>query len=112
LTGAESGSGAVGRGGAPETVGQILPRVLRESGFTKSRRASTMADLWERAAGPELAAETRPSTLRQGVLTIEVRSAGLLAELAGFRTQELLSKFLAEDPSGRVVQLRFRLGVF
>jgi len=112
LTAARSGSGPTQRGGAPETVGDILPRVLRESGFTKSRRGSTLAQLWERAAGPDLAAETRPSTLRQGVLTVEVRSAALLADLAGFRTTELLSLFLAQDPSGRVTGLRFRLGVF
>jgi predicted nucleic acid-binding Zn ribbon protein len=100
------------RGGAPESIGEILPRVLRESGFTKSRRGSTLAELWERAAGPELGRETRPATLRQGVLTVEVRSAALLADLAGFRTEELLARFLDADPSGRVTGLRFRLGVF
>jgi len=112
LTGGVSGPGPVHRGGAPESVGEILPRVLRESGFTKSRRGSTLASLWERAAGPELARETRPSTLQKGVLTVEVRSAALLADLAGFRTAGLLSQFLAVDPSGRVTGLRFRLGVF
>jgi Dna[CI] antecedent, DciA len=100
------------RGGAPESVGQILARVVRGSGITKTRRGTSIADLWARAAGPELAAETRPSTLRQGVLTVEVRSAALLAELAGFRTDEMLTRLLAEDSSGRITGLRFRLGVF
>ena len=93
-------------------VGDILSRVLRESGFTKKRRGTSLQDLWARAAGPDIAAETRPSTLRSGVLTVEVRSAGLLAELAGFRRDELLSRFVAEDPSGRITGLRLRLGVF
>jgi hypothetical protein len=93
-------------------VGAILARVVRESGVTKTRRGSSIAELWARAAGPELAQETRPCTLRQGVLTVEVRSAALLAELAGFRTDEMLARLLAEDSSGRFTGVRFRLGVF
>jgi hypothetical protein len=100
------------RGGAAESIGTILPRVLRESGFTQHRRRGGLAEAWARAAGEALAAETRPATLRSGVLTVEVRSAALLAELAGFRTAEMFSRFVAVDPSGRVRELRFRLGVF
>ena len=36
----------------------------------------------------------------------------LLAELAGFRREELLSRLLAADPTGRVTGLRLRLGAF
>jgi hypothetical protein len=101
------------RGGAAEAIGAILPRVLRESGFTTRRpKRGGLAEAWARAAGESLAAETRPSTLRAGVLTVEVRSAALLAELAGFRTAEMFSRYAAQDPSGRVRELRFRLGVF
>jgi predicted nucleic acid-binding Zn ribbon protein len=109
----------VKRGGAPESLGDILPRVVRGAGgserglgLTTRRRESAVARAWSAAAGPELSAQTRPSTLRRGVLTVEVRSAPLLAELAGFRSQELLSRLLAADPSGRVTGLRFRPGVF
>ena len=107
------------RGGAPESLGEILPRVMRGAGGSgralnafARRRESALSRAWSEAAGPELAAETRPSTLRRGVLTVEVRSAPLLAELTGFRAQEMLSRLLAADPSGRVTGLRFRPGVF
>ena len=100
------------RGGAPESVGEILPRVLPGTGSGTRRRESAVARLWGGVAGPRLAAETRPSTLRRGVLTVEVRSSPLLAELSGFRAQELLSRLVAADPSGRVTGLRFRPGVF
>ena len=112
MTATEKSKTVERRGGAPEAVGEILPRVMREAGVHRARKASGIGALWERAAGTEFAQETRPSTLRHGVLTVEVRSAPLLAELSGFRTQELLARVLAEDPSGRVTGLRFRLGVF
>lgn len=109
----------VKRGGAPESLGEILPRVVsgaggsaRRLGGATRRRESAIARTWAEAAGPQLAGETRPSTLRRGVLTVEVRSAPLLAELGGFRSQEMLSRLLAVDPSGRVTGLRFRPGVF
>jgi hypothetical protein len=100
------------RGGAPEAVGEILRRVLPAGGSTTRRRESAVARLWREAAGPELAEETRLATLRHGVLVVEVRSSPLLAELSGFRAQELLSRLVAADPSGRVTGLKFRPGVF
>jgi predicted nucleic acid-binding Zn ribbon protein len=76
------------------------------------RRRSAIAAAWDRAAGPELALETRPATLQRGVLTVEVKSTSLLAELQGFRRDELLSRLLEADPSARITGLRFRPGVF
>jgi hypothetical protein len=112
LSGPNDRSPAASRGGPAESVAQILPRAMREAGFGPIRRSGGLAELWTRAAGPQIAADTRPSTLRRGVLTVEVRSASLLAELTGFRTPELLARVLGEDPSGRIAGLRFRLGVF
>lgn len=100
------------RGGDAELVGDILRRVMRDVRPVRPRRRDAMLDAWRKAAGDELAAETRPSSLRKGVLTIEVRSAALLHELEGFRRDELLDRFLAVAPEGRVTGLRFRLGVF
>lgn len=76
------------------------------------RRKAGVEDAWRKAAGDELADETRAATLRQGVLTIEVRSAGLLHELQGFRKDELLARLLEHDTTDRITGLKFRLGVF
>ncbi len=93
-------------------MADILQRVMRDVRPSVRKRRDKMRDTWEFVAGPELAGETRPATLRAGVLTIEVRSTALLHELQGFRRDELLDRFLSEDPTGRVTGLRFRLGVF
>lgn len=100
------------RGGAPERVDAILSRVLSDPGIRRAPRTSAISDLWVRAAGPVIAADTRPDTLKRGVLTVEVRSASLLSELSGFRVDELLAKVVLADGSGRITGLRFRLGVF
>jgi predicted nucleic acid-binding Zn ribbon protein len=99
------------RGGAPEPVGDVLRRILREV-RPEHRRRKGVAEAWSAAAGPELAEETRPATLQRGVLVVEVRSTALLAELQGFRRDELLARLLAAEPSGRITGLRFRPGVF
>ncbi len=100
------------RGGDAEVVGDILARVMRDVNPAPRRRRRGVQDAWARAAGPELAEEARPTTLRRGVLTVEVRSNALLHELQCFRKEELLARLLQEDASGRVTGLRFRLGVF
>jgi len=100
------------RGGDAELLGEILQRVMRDVRPPAPKRRDAIFDAWRAAAGAELASEARPTTLRKGVLTIEVRSAALLHELEGFRRDELLDRFLAAAPRGRVTGLRFRLGVF
>jgi len=100
------------RGGDAEVLGEILARVMRDVRPPAPRRRDAIFDAWRHAAGDDLAAETRPATLRKGVLTVEVRSAALLHELEGFRRDELLGRFLTAAPAGRVTGLRFRLGVF
>ena len=100
------------RGGAPEAIGDVLRRVLRETRPSARHGRNSVARSWEKAAGEELCAETRASTLRKGVLTVDVRSASLLHELESFRREDLLSRLLAEEPTGRVTDLRFRLGAF
>jgi hypothetical protein len=97
------------RGGAPEPISDVLDRVLR--GVRPAARRGGIAESWAAAAG-DLAAETRPASLQRGILTVEVRSAALLAELEGFRRDELLRRLLETEGSGRIAGLRFRLGVF
>lgn len=100
------------RRGSPEAIGSILGRVMKGVEPRARPRRSSMSATWARAAGEDLAGETHAATLRKGVLTVEVRSAGLLHELEGFRKTELLGRLLEEDSTGRVTGLRFRLGVF
>ena len=53
------------RGGNPEAMAEVLKRVMRQPVFSVRRRRSRIAIIWEAAAGPELAAETRPAAIRK-----------------------------------------------
>ena len=64
---------------------------------------------WERVAGRRLAAASRPRSLRRGVLTVEVDSSALLAELGGFRRQELLRGLVAGPEPLGVREVKFVL---
>lgn len=84
-----------------ERLGDILdgavvkPAKRARSVMARARRK------WVRAAGEELAAHSWPRSARRGVLTVEVDSSALLAELAGYRRAELVHKLAAEpDPVG------------
>ena len=98
------------RGGAPEPIADVLSRVLK--GVRPATRRGGIADTWAEVAGEELGTSTRPATLKAGVLTVEVSSTALLAELNGFRRTELLAKLLSIETTGRITELRFRLGAF
>jgi hypothetical protein len=104
----QQGSGD--RGGAPEAISSVLGRIVKD--VRPTPRRSGIAELWSACAGSGLAADTCPAALDRGVLTIAVRSASLLAELDGFRREELLGRLVTLDPSGRIRGLRFRLEVF
>ncbi len=75
-------------------------------------RKSPHADLieaWREVAGDQLASQTEVRGIRVGVLTIAVGAPPLCQELAAFRRQAL-TEAMASRTSGRVKEIRFRLG--
>jgi hypothetical protein len=78
----------------------------------RPRKRGGIVDVWRRAAGEELGDTTQPSRLLRGVLVVDVNTSAQLHELQSFRQQELLDRVLAEDTSGRITGLKFRLGAF
>jgi predicted nucleic acid-binding Zn ribbon protein len=93
----------------PERLGEILSRVLKESGLLSERGQRSVEEAWQTVAGPTVAGHTRVIGLRSGRLTVGVDSAPLRQELELFRKEEL-TKALRELLAGVFVEeLRFRL---
>jgi predicted nucleic acid-binding Zn ribbon protein len=93
----------------PERLRDILGRaVVRPA--RKARSAIARARRrWEAVAGSATAEHSRPRSLRRGVLSVEVDSSALLADLAGYRRARLLEGLNAGDEALGVRELRFVL---
>jgi hypothetical protein len=92
-----------------EAISEVLRRVVRELDIEKKLVSHSIEPAWPRAAGPRLSANTRATKLRDGVLTIEARSASWLNEVAMMR-EPLKARLNQELGENRVRELRFRLG--
>jgi hypothetical protein len=90
-----------GGSGGPERLGDVLPRaVVRPARRSRSLLGRAVRK-WGQVAGGRLLAHSRPRALRRGLLTVEVDSSALLAELAGLRRAELIRQMAGEpDPLG------------
>ena len=75
----------------PESLGALVPRVLRELGLEESARALRVAERWEAVAGPEVARHSQPTGMRAGVLEVTVDSSVWCQQLQ-MRRPELLAK--------------------
>jgi hypothetical protein len=64
---------------------------------------------WESVTGRETAAHSWPRRVRRGVLTVEVDSSALLAELAGYRRDEILRALTQGPDSLGVREIKFVL---
>ena len=87
----------------PLRLGEILQRrVARLIGSDEARAFS----LWRQAAGPQVAAVTRPLRLARGTLTIGCESSVWANELT-YLGGSLLQKLRTIDPDCPVTRLRF-----
>jgi predicted nucleic acid-binding Zn ribbon protein len=117
-SGGGSGNGGSARGRClaqgPRPLADLLKGLLKTEKALGGASVEAVQALWRRVAGEGLAAETQAVSLRGGVLTVEVASAALLAELETFRKGELIAGLRA-DPDGalrgvRELRLRARRG--
>ncbi len=107
-----TGSAATGGGGpkrGPEALGDILKRVLRESGFADRKSGDEITEVWREIAGPETGSHTSIYAFRSGIVTVAVDSAPLCQELDLFRKEELLDALRQKVRGSYVRELRFRL---
>lgn len=56
-------------------MGALVPRVLDDLGLDSSIRVLRLAERWEEAVGPEIAAHAKPTALRGEVLEVTVESS-------------------------------------
>lgn len=97
-------------------IGFLLAGFLRGTTVGRSATLHALEAAWSETVGPEIAAETRVASYREGVLRIEVRSSALLQELATYYKASLLESLRGALARGAaregLERLEFRLGSF
>jgi predicted nucleic acid-binding Zn ribbon protein len=95
----------------PEPLRDVLGRLFAARGWGRRQDRLRLEDAWTAAAGPKIAAHTRPGVLRRGVLEVMVDNAVLLQELAHYQKRQLLEQLRARLPGVTLHDLRFKSGV-
>ena len=92
----------------PERLDAVLGSLFVSRGWGRLSERAKLEAAWLTAAGEEIAADTRVTSLRRGVLEVEVRSNVLQQELVQFHKRELLKTFRETMPHLTVTDLKFR----
>ncbi len=90
-------------------VGDILKDYLRERGWLAGNPYAPLFSGWDTVAGASLAAHTRLTDVRDGIMIVEADHPGWL-QMARMRKETLLSQARAAAPDARIVDARFFLG--
>ena len=93
----------------PERIGNLLAQLMARTGFAGRQAAAACEQAWREAAGPLLAAQSRPGRVRRGVLEVVVSSSALVQELS-FQKQHLLASLQQRLPEQGIRNIRFRVG--
>ncbi len=90
-------------------LGDVLSQVIAMRGIGRIRGDRQLADAWKSVTDPEVAAGSRPTIFKNGVLQILVTSSTLLGELVSFHKSVILARLKAEHPELKVRDLKFKL---
>ena len=93
----------------PEHIGSILKQLFQDQKWENSIEASLPFLRWQEIVGSQLAKQTQPEYLKDGVLQVRVENSVWLNHLR-FLGEELRQKLNQELPSLEIKELRFRQG--
>jgi len=97
------------RQGDPESLGRLVPRVLRDLGLEEAARIVRVAERWEEAVGADVALHCRPVALRGATLEASVDSSVWCQQLR-LRSPEILAGLQRVFGAGAPTRVRFRVG--
>lgn len=92
-----------------ERLGEFLPAALVKEKIFIPTMPPGMANLWNRAVGPQIARQTEPCRLRQGVLYVTVTTPAWMQQLQ-YMKDEILEKVNSLEPEQKIVKIRYSIG--
>lgn len=95
--------------GGPKHVADLLSGLMARRGYAQVKSAANCDSAWQKAAGPELAKDSRAGDVRRGVLEVIVRNSVLIQELT-FQKRQLIKRLGRLAPERKIRDIRFRVG--
>jgi hypothetical protein len=93
----------------PEILGEILQKILKKRNIPHTSTDRYLLNIWRRAVGPQIAAQTHPDTLKRGSLFVRVSAPVWLHQLQ-FMKEEILGKINELSGKEEVRSLFFTIG--
>ena len=93
----------------PEILGEILQKILKKRNIPHTSTDRYLLNIWKRAVGPQIAAQTHPDTLKRGTLFVRVSAPVWLHQLQ-FMKEEILGKVNELHGKEEVRGLFFTIG--
>jgi predicted nucleic acid-binding Zn ribbon protein len=93
----------------PEHIGSILKQLFHNSGWDNQLKASLPLLRWQDLVGLEIARQSQPEFLKDGVLQVRVENSVWLSHLR-FLEGQLIQILNKELPSLEIKEIRFRQG--
>jgi predicted nucleic acid-binding Zn ribbon protein len=93
----------------PRLLGDILPETLRKKSLHIPVRDRALADTWNRAVGPQIAAKAQPDRIKDDILYVRVVNSVWMHELQ-FMKQDIMAKLNEVPGAARIGQIRFFIG--
>jgi hypothetical protein len=99
------------RKGTPrlEPLGLVIRKVAKREGIPLQAADLRLLAFWDRAVGPQVAAQTYPQDIRRGILQVRVSSSVWMHQLQ-FLKEDILRKLRDVMGSDEVKGLRFSIG--
>lgn len=90
-------------------IGEILSAIIKKKKLPLYVEDRELRSMWDTVVGPAIAAHTSPSHIRKGILYVHVSSSAWLHQLQ-FLKNEIIEKFNAAYPDGKIQSLHLSLG--
>ena len=93
----------------PKRIGSIVAELIARRGYARVQAATTCADAWAAAAGPQLVKFSRAGAIKRGVLEVLVANSTMLQEIT-FQKTSIVKKLIELMPDENIRDVRFRVG--
>ena len=91
-----------------KSIGSVVRRLMTQRGYGQTELIDALNAHWEKCAGPQLSAVSRPGKISRGVLAVHVADNAALQELT-FEKRRILKELKTCAPELKIRDLRARV---